>query len=58
MLVEINPQNIDSRIIQEAISILKKGGLIIFPTDTVYAIGCDFYNKKHSIHLPHSKELN
>lgn len=46
MLVEINPQNIDSRIIQEAISILKKGGLIIFPTDTVYAIGCDFYNKK------------
>ena len=46
MLVEINPENIDSRIIKEAITILKKGGLIIFPTDTVYSIGCDFYNKK------------
>ncbi len=46
MLVEINPNNIDSRLIQQAVQILQKGGLIIFPTDTVYAIGCDLKNKK------------
>lgn len=46
MLVEINQHNIDQRLIDSAVQILKKGGLIIFPTDTVYAIGCDLYNKK------------
>jgi tRNA threonylcarbamoyl adenosine modification protein (Sua5/YciO/YrdC/YwlC family) len=46
MLVEINPNNIDSRLIQQAVESLKKGGIIIFPTDTVYAMGCDLYNKK------------
>ncbi len=46
MLVEINPKNIDTRLIQQVVTILKKGGLIIFPTDTVYAIGCDLNNKK------------
>ncbi len=46
MLVEINPNNIDKRLIDQAVSVLKKGGLIIFPTDTVYSIGCDLYNKK------------
>ncbi len=46
MLVEINSENIDKRLIQQAVDILKKGGIIIFPTDTVYAMGCDLYNKK------------
>ena len=46
MFVEINPYNIDQRLINQAVEIVKKGGIIIFPTDTVYAIGCDLYNKK------------
>ena len=46
MLVEINSNNIDDRLIQQAVKILQKGGLIIFPTDTVYAIGCNLNNKK------------
>lgn len=46
MFVEINPNNIDKRLIQSAVECLKKGELIIFPTDTVYAIGCDIRNKK------------
>lgn len=46
MLIEINPDNIDKRLIEQAVALLKKGGLIIFPTDSVYAIGCDLYNKK------------
>lgn len=45
MLIEINPNNIDERIIQQVVTSLKKGGIIIFPTDSVYAMGCDLYNK-------------
>lgn len=46
MLLEINPDNIDQRSLNVALEALRKGGIIIFPTDTVYAMGCDLYNKK------------
>ena len=46
MLIEILEQNIDKRLIEQVVNELEKGELIIFPTDTVYAIGCDLYNKK------------
>lgn len=46
MFVEINPNNIDQRLIEQAVKSLKSGGVIIFPTDTVYALGCDLMNKK------------
>ena len=46
MILEINPNNIDNRFINQVVETLKQGGLIIFPTDSVYAIGCDLYNKK------------
>lgn len=46
MLVEILPDNIDSRLIDQAVDALKDGKIIIFPTDSVYAMGCDLYNKK------------
>lgn len=46
MLIEINENNIDQRLIDQMITVLKNGELIIYPTDTVYAIGCDLSNKK------------
>ena len=46
VFVEINPYNIDQRLIQQAVEELKQGKIIIFPTDTVYAFGCDLMNKK------------
>ncbi len=45
MIIEINPDNIDDRLIQQCADIIKKGGIAIFPTDSVYAMGCDLYNK-------------
>lgn len=57
MLVEINPENIDKRLIDQAVEVLKKGGIIIFPTDTVYAMGCDLYNKKALNELAKMKDL-
>jgi len=38
--------NCDDIGIEKAIQIVKQGGIVIFPTDTVYGIGCDPYNKK------------
>jgi len=46
MIIEINPDNIDDRLISQATQVLKSGGVLIFPTDTVYAMGCDLLSKK------------
>lgn len=46
MLIEINEHNIDQRLINQIVDALRKGEIIIFPTDTVYAMGCDLKNKK------------
>lgn len=57
MLVEINPNNIDKRLIKQAVEILQKGGIIIFPTDTVYSMGCDLFNKKALNNLARLKDV-
>jgi tRNA threonylcarbamoyl adenosine modification protein (Sua5/YciO/YrdC/YwlC family) len=46
MLLEINSDNPDKRKIKQIVSILEKGGVIIYPTDTVYGLGCDITNHK------------
>jgi len=46
MLIEINNDNIDKRLIDDVVKELKNGEIIIYPTDSVYAVGCDLKNKK------------
>lgn len=46
MLVRIYEENPNPKAIQQAVDILKSGGVIIYPTDTVYGIGCDITNQK------------
>ncbi len=46
MLLPINPNNPQLRKINQAVDILKNGGVICYPTDTMYGIGCDIYNRK------------
>ena len=46
MLMRINPQNPQPRLIRQVIEVLNKGGVIAYPTDTVYGFGCSLYNKK------------
>ena len=46
MLLTVFDDNPDMRKISQAVDVLKSGGLLIYPTDTVYGIGCDIYNKK------------
>jgi tRNA threonylcarbamoyl adenosine modification protein (Sua5/YciO/YrdC/YwlC family) len=46
MYFSINNQNPQMRLIRKAVEILQDGGIIIYPTDTVYGMGCDLFNKK------------
>ena len=46
MLVSLHHQNPQMRWIKKAVEILRQGGVIIYPTDTVYGLGCDLFNKK------------
>lgn len=43
---ELHPDTPQLRYINKAVEILKNGGVIIYPTDTVYGIGCDIFNKE------------
>jgi tRNA threonylcarbamoyl adenosine modification protein (Sua5/YciO/YrdC/YwlC family) len=46
MLVAINNQNPQMWLIRRAVETLKNGGIVIYPTDTVYGMGCDLFNKR------------
>lgn len=46
MLIKIYPENPNPKTIEQIVEVLKKGGLIIYPTDTVYGLGCDITNQK------------
>ncbi len=41
---ELHPENPQIRYINRAVEIMREGGVIIYPTDTVYGLGCDIYN--------------
>jgi tRNA threonylcarbamoyl adenosine modification protein (Sua5/YciO/YrdC/YwlC family) len=45
-LISIHPQNPEPQKIRRVVECLRDGGVIIYPTDTVYGIGCDLYSAK------------
>jgi tRNA threonylcarbamoyl adenosine modification protein (Sua5/YciO/YrdC/YwlC family) len=46
MLIKIYPENPNEKMIEQVVQVLRKGGIIIYPTDTVYGLGCDITNHK------------
>lgn len=46
MLLRINPDNPEGRKIQKVVECLEQGGIIIYPTDTVYGLGCNIFDNK------------
>ncbi|MDB2362651.1 Sua5/YciO/YrdC/YwlC family protein, partial [Flavobacteriales bacterium] len=46
MLISIHPDNPNARGIAQVVECLKDGGVIIYPTDTIYGIGCDIFQQK------------
>ncbi|MBN2693388.1 threonylcarbamoyl-AMP synthase [bacterium] len=64
MLFSVNSDNPEQRKIKQIVDILKDGGVIAYPTDTSYGIGCDLNNKKavekvyKILQLPKNKHLS
>lgn len=46
MLIKIYPENPNPKDIRLVVDVLKNGGIIVYPTDTVYALGCDISDAK------------
>lgn len=46
MLIHIHPQNPQLRLIRQIVEVLKSGGIIIYPTDTIYGLGCDIFQHR------------
>jgi len=45
-MLSVNPENPQKRHINRVSQVLDQGGLIAYPTDTFYGIGCDLFNKR------------
>lgn len=46
MMLEIHPEHPQKRLIAQVVACLQDGGIIAYPTDTTYGIGCSIFNKK------------
>ncbi len=57
-ILKIHPDNPHQRAIEQVVEALKKGAVIIYPTDTVYGLGCDIFNAKAMKRLAQIKEVD
>ena len=48
MLITIHPETPEERKVEQVVACLQKGGVVVYPTDTVYGIGCDISNQTAS----------
>jgi tRNA threonylcarbamoyl adenosine modification protein (Sua5/YciO/YrdC/YwlC family) len=46
MLIHVHPENPQDRLIKQIVGVLRNGGVIIYPTDTIYGLGCDITQQK------------
>ncbi len=46
MLLNIHPKDPQPRLIDQAVRIIRDGGIVIYPTDTIYGLGCDIFQHK------------
>jgi tRNA threonylcarbamoyl adenosine modification protein (Sua5/YciO/YrdC/YwlC family) len=56
MIIKINPENPQLRLIRKVVDALKEGGVIAYPTDTIYGLGCDLYQKDAIERVHHLKK--
>jgi tRNA threonylcarbamoyl adenosine modification protein (Sua5/YciO/YrdC/YwlC family) len=57
MIISINPKNPQPRLIRKVVEVLEKGGLIGYPTDTIYGIGCDLFQPEAIRRIHHLKKI-
>ncbi len=56
--LKIHPTSIDTRVLSRAVDAMRDDGLVIYPTDTLYAIGCDATSRKATEALCRIKGIN
>ena len=45
-ILKTNQNKVDKKVIDEAVKVLADGGVILYPTDTVYGLGANIFNRK------------
>jgi tRNA threonylcarbamoyl adenosine modification protein (Sua5/YciO/YrdC/YwlC family) len=58
MIIAINPKNPQTRLIRKVVEVLEKGGIIGYPTDTIYGVGCDLFNPEAIRKIHRLKKLD
>ena len=58
MLIKIFPENPNPREVEKVVNVLRDGGIVIYPTDTVYGLGCDINNPKALEKIARIKGIN
>ena len=58
MLLHIHPENPQSRNIHTVVECLRQGGVIIYPTDTIYGIGCDIFSREAITRIARIKNVD
>jgi tRNA threonylcarbamoyl adenosine modification protein (Sua5/YciO/YrdC/YwlC family) len=58
MLLHIHPENPQPRLIRSTVDCLRRGGIIIYPTDTIYGLGCDILEHKAIEKICHLKKVD
>lgn len=58
MLMHVHPENPQQRLIDQIVKVLESGGVIIYPTDTVYGLGCDIRQRKAIDRIYALKRMN
>ena len=58
MLLQIHPDNPQPRLIKQVVEALQQGGIIIYPTDTVYGLGCDILQQRAVEQICHIKKVD
>ena len=53
--IKLYKENPYSRKISKIVSVLRKGGLVIYPSDTIYGLGCDIFNNRAVDRVKHIK---
>ena len=58
MIITINPKNPQRRLIRRVVEVLEGGGVIGYPTDTIYGVGCDLFNPEAIRKIHRLKKLD
>lgn len=58
MLLSIHPVNPQERLLRTVLDCLRSGGVIIYPTDTIYGIGCDIFNADAIARIARIKQID